>query len=233
MITLDRLDNDLSGWLARTLIAPGLLRPQEFEAAFVAVVTAAATDPDAAWLAFYRNTLAALSGRAVPGGTNAELAPVYARAAELVVGPDVVELGCCFGFLALRLAKAGHRVTAVDISPGTVALLARMALALGVPLDPVVGDAHTVPLVSRSADTVLAVHLLEHLPEDSAGTVLAEMLRLARHRIVVAVPYEPVPNPTWGHVRRFDHAALRDLGEATGQPYQVTDYHGGWLVVET
>ncbi|MDT7660278.1 MAG: hypothetical protein QOF38_4993 [Pseudonocardiales bacterium] len=232
MIALDRLDNDLSGWLARTLIAPGLLRPQEFEAAFVAVVTAAATDPDAAWLAFYRNTLAALSGRAVPGGTNAELAPVYARAAELVVGPDVVELGCCFGFLALRLAKAGHRVTAVDISTGTVALLARMAPALGVHLDPVVGDAHAPPLASGSADTVLAVHLLEHLPEASSAAVLVEMLRLARRRVIVAVPYEPVPNPTWGHVRLFDHAALRALGEGTGRPYQVTDHHGGWLVVE-
>jgi hypothetical protein len=58
MITLDRLDNDLSGWLARTLITPGLLPPEAFEAAFVAMVTAAADDPDAAWLAFYRNTIA-------------------------------------------------------------------------------------------------------------------------------------------------------------------------------
>jgi SAM-dependent methyltransferase len=148
------------------------------------------------------------------------------------VGPDVVELGCCFGFLALRLAKAGHRVTAVDISTGTVALLARMAPALGVHLDPVVGDAHAPPLASGSADTVLAVHLLEHLPEASSAAVLVEMLRLARRRVVVAVPYEPVPNPTWGHVRRFDHAALRALGEGTGRPYQVTDHHGGWLVVE-
>ena len=66
MITLDRLDNDLSGWLARTLIRPGLLPPEAFEAAFVALVTAAAEDPDTAWLAFYRNTLTALTGRPVP-----------------------------------------------------------------------------------------------------------------------------------------------------------------------
>jgi SAM-dependent methyltransferase len=232
MITLDRLDNDLSGWLARTLITPGLLPPEAFEAAFVAMVTAAADDPDAAWLAFYCNTIAALTGDPVPGWTNAELAPVHARAAELVVGPDVVELGCCFGFLALRLADSGHRVTAVDISPGTVALLARMAPRLGLHVNAVAGDARSAPLESRSADTVLAVHLPEHLPEESGAAVLGEMLRLTRRRVVVAVPYEPVPNPIWGHVRTFDHAALQALGEGTGHPFQVTDHHGGWLVVD-
>jgi SAM-dependent methyltransferase len=232
MITLDRLDNDLSGWLARTLITPGLLPPEAFEAAFVAMVTAAAEDPDAAWLAFYRNTLTALTGRPVPGGTNAELAPVHARAAALVLGPDVVELGCCFGFLALQLAARGHRVTAVDIEPGTVALLARMAPRLGRHVHAVTGDARCTPLASRSADTVLAVHLLEHLPEESGAVVLGEMLRVARRRVVVAVPYESVPNPIWGHVRVFDHAALQALGEGTGHPYQVSDHHGGWLVVQ-
>ena len=89
-----------------------------------------------------------------------------------------------------------------------------------------------MPLASRSADTVLAVHLMEHLPEESGDAVLAEMLRLARRRVVVAVPYEPVPNPTWGDVRRFDNAAMQALGKGTGRPFQVIDHQGGWLVVE-
>ena len=41
-----RVVRDLSGWLARTLVAPGLLPPHAFEAAFVAVVTAAGEDAD-------------------------------------------------------------------------------------------------------------------------------------------------------------------------------------------
>lgn len=239
MIALERLDNDLSGWLARTLIAPGLLPQHAFEKAFVAVVTGAAedpNDPDDAWLAFYRNTLTALTGGGRPGGTNAEMAPVHARAAELVVGTEVVELGCCFGFLALRLARAGRRVTAVDVSPGTVGLLARMAPRLGVSVDAVAGDAAATPLRTGCADTVLAVHLLEHLPEPAGTAVLKEMLRLARRRVVVAVPYEDEPDPIWGHVRRFDHDELRRLGEVTGREYgvtfRVTDHHGGWLVID-
>lgn len=232
MIALERLDNDLSGWLARTLIAPGLLPPDAFEDAFVAMVAGAADDPDDAWLAFYRNTLAALASGGRPGGTNAEMAPVHARAAELVVGTEVVELGCCFGFLALRLALAGRRVTAVDISPGTVALLVRMAPRLGVSLDAVAGDAAATPLRTGCADTVLAVHLLEHLPEPTGTAVLKEMLRLARRRVVVAVPYEDEPDPIWGHVRGFDHTELHRLGVGTGREFKVTDHHGGWLVID-
>jgi hypothetical protein len=79
---------------------------------------------------------------------------------------------------------------------------------------------------------VTAVHLLEHLPAADTVTVLDEMLRVARHRVVVAVPYEDVPEPVYGHLRTFDHAGLRALGERTGRAFTVADDHGGWLVVD-
>jgi len=232
MISLDALSNDLAGWLARVLVAPGLLDPVCFEDAFVAIVESVSDDPVEAWLAFYRNTLRALRDGGMPGGTNAEFAAVHDRAATLAVGQDMVDLGCGFGFLALRLASVGHRATAVDVSPGTVALLARMSRLLDLHVDVVAGDARAAPLAAGSADTVLAIHLLEHVPERSWAGVLSEMLRIARRRVVVAVPYEPQPNPTWGHVSRFDRRSLQALGDATRLPFEVSDHHGGWLVVE-
>ncbi len=221
------ISNDLAGWIADDLVAPGLIDSAAFESAFVSVVRSV----DPGWTAFYRNTLDELAAGGTPGGTNAGMAPVHARAVELAEGA-VVELGCCFGFLSLALAGAGHDVTAVDLAPGAVALLASVAPTLDRPLRAVVGDATAVPLAGGSADTVLAVHLLEHLPPPLAPVVLAEMLRVARRRVVVAVPYEDEPDPTWGHVRTFDAAALTALGEATGRPFAVSDHHGGWLVVE-
>lgn len=218
------LSNDLAGWIADDLVAPGLIAPEAFERTFVSVV-------DAAWLPFYRNTLCELARGGAPGGTNAGMAPVHDRAADLACG-SVVELGCCFGFLSLRLARDGHAVTAVDLSAGTVALLARIAPALGTPLHAVAGDAAAVPLAHDSADTVLAVHLLEHLPPALAPRVVGEMLRIARRRVVVAVPFEDAPNPTWGHVRTFDLAALDALGATIGRPYRVDEHHGGWLVID-
>ncbi|GAA4708429.1 mycofactocin oligosaccharide methyltransferase MftM [Pseudonocardia yuanmonensis] len=231
MIGLARLDNDLAGWLDRTLVVPGVLPPERFEEAFVAIVTSGAPDPDDAWLAFYRNTLDALRGDPEPGGTNAELKPVHERAADLAVG-SVLELGTCFGFLALRLAEAGHEVIATDLVPGTVGLLDRMAPRLGLAVDTLVADARAVPLPDGSVDTVLAVHLLEHLPAEEGKAVVAEALRLARRRVVVAVPFEEVPNETWGHVTTFDEAALDELGAATGLPYEISLHHGGWLVID-
>jgi SAM-dependent methyltransferase len=221
------ISNDLAGWIADDLVAPGLIEPAAFERTFVSVVRSV----DPGWTAFYRNTLAELAAGGAPGGTNAGMAPVHARAVALAQG-SVVELGCCFGFLSLAMAGAGHDVTAVDLSPGTVRLLASVAPALGRPVRALAGDAAAVPLADGCADTVVAVHLLEHLPPALAPRVLAEMLRVARRRAVVAVPYEDQPDPTWGHVRTFDAAALDALGAATGRPYRVDDHHGGWLVVE-
>lgn len=225
------ISNDLAGWVADDLVTPGLLDPAAFERTFVSVVLSTDPDPATAWTAFYRNTLAELAAGGTPGGTNAGMAPVHRRAVELAVG-SVVELGCCFGFLSLALAEAGHPVTAVDLCAGTVRLLSSVAPGLGLPLDAVVGDATAVPLAGSVADTVFAVHLLEHLPPGVDAVVLAEMLRLARRRVVVAVPYEDEPNVAWGHVRTFDAAALHALGATTGHPYRVEDHHGGWLIID-
>jgi hypothetical protein len=222
------LTNDLAGWIADDLVAPGHLDPAAFEDTFVAVVQ----DVDPGWTVFYRNTLAALATAGAHGGTNAGMAPVHDRAAALAVGPHVVELGCCFGFLSLRLAADGHRVTAVDLVPGTARLLAHVSEKLGTPVTTLAGNALAVPLQDASADTVFAVHLLEHLPRSLDAAVLTEMLRVARQRVVVAVPFEDEPAPAWGHVRTFDLDDLHALGAATGLPYAVDEHHGGWLTVE-
>jgi SAM-dependent methyltransferase len=227
-VTPAELSNDLAGWIADDLVAPGHLDPAAFEETFVAVVR----DVDPGWTLFYRNTLAALATGGVHGGTNAGMAPVHDRAAALAVGPHVVELGCCFGFLSLRLAADGHRVTAVDLVPGTALLLAHVSEQLGTAVTTLAGNAFTVPLADASADTVFAVHLLEHLPRGLDATVVTEMLRVARQRVVVAVPFEDEPAPAWGHVRTFDLDDLHALGAATGLPYTVDEHHGGWLTVE-
>lgn len=229
-LSLGTVSNDLAGQIARRWPAIG---PDEFERRFVQLVEALAPDPLEAWTAFYRNTLTGLAaGGGEPGGTVAEFAPIHARAASLALGDDAVELGCCFGFLAVRLASEGCRVTAVDLNPSTVALLRTIAGRLHVPLNALAGDATAVPLATRCADTVYAVHLLEHLPPEAGARAVEEMLRLARRRLVIAVPFEAEPNPTWGHVRTFDLAALAEIGARGELPHEVFEDHGGWLIID-
>ncbi len=170
-------------------------------------------------------------------GTIAEYAPVYAHAEAMLRGRDVVELGCCFGFLSIRLALAGWQVTASDVSAGTVGLLDRVAVRLGARMATVVADAARYPAPTGSADTVLVLHLLEHLDPDHGDRVVSEALRLARRRVVVAVPFEAEAEETWGHVRTVTVDDLhrwgrRSLGSGRASAYEVHEHHGGWLVLD-
>lgn len=227
----DDLDDDLAGIVAGEL-GDMLDGPEDFRRVFTGVVRSTIAEPLTAWAVFYGNTLAALADPPAGDGSIASFAPVHRHAVELVSGQRVLDLGSCFGFLALRLAGRGHRVLGSDLCPGTAGLLAAVARRLGTPVPTLVCDAAAVPLADRSVDTVTAVHLLEHLTPGHGAAVLREAVRVARRRVVVAVPFEDEPEPLFGHLRRFDTATLHALGRHTGLPFQVHEHHGGWLVID-
>lgn len=232
----DTVSDDLTGLLSEELFDAGwLLGPELFEELFVGVVLTCADDPLEAWTSFYRNTIARLDEAVTdPGGPGsiAAYAPVHAQVAELVRGSRILELGCCFGFQSLRLARAGYRVTASDLSASTVRLLDDMSRRLGIRMRTLVADAARVPLSVKAADTVLAVHLLEHVEDDAALTILREGCRLARRRVVVAVPFEDEPHEEYGHFRSLGLDDLRSWGRASGWTWRAYEHHGGWLVLD-
>lgn len=238
-IAPDRLDNELAGLLAEELFAPGWLSGAEvFERVFTGVVKTTVDEPVEAWSLFYDNTLRHIRDLwdhepAAECSSLEEIVPVYRRSLELVPRGRVLDLGSCFGFLTMLLAERdGTEVVASDIDGGTVELLRNMARRRGIALGTLVCDSARIPLPDGAVDTVLAVHLLEHLEPEHGAEVLAEALRLARHRVVVAVPFESAPTLAYGHVRTFDPTALRELGRSTGEPFSVEEHHGGWLVIE-
>lgn len=239
----EEVDDDLAGLLVDELFGPGWVRGSElFERLFTGVVLSTAPDPLEAWELFYRNTtgrLAALRGGAgaaeAPSpahGCIAGYAPVYEHAEALVPAGSVLELGSCFGFLSLRLAALGHDVTASDVSAGTVRLLAAVAPRLGVRLATLLADAARLPLDDGCVETVLAIHLLEHLDAAHGDAVLREAVRCARRRVVVAVPLEEEADESFGHVRTVGLDDLRAWGRASGLRYDVAEHHGGWLVLD-
>ena len=234
------VDDDLAGLLQHELFGPGWLRGADlFERVLTGVVRTSAEDPLDSWELFYRNTLARLE-EPVPSrptaagghGSIAGYAPVHAHALGLLSPGPVIQLGCGFGFLALRVARTGRPTIASDVSQGTVALLEAMAPRLDVPLVTVAADAARFPGRDGLAGTVLAVHLLEHLEPAHGVQVVAEAVRLARRRVVVAVPLEDEADETYGHVRTVSLDDLDRLGRQTGRCYDVHEFHGGWLVVD-
>jgi SAM-dependent methyltransferase len=233
------VDDDLAGLLSGELFGPGWLRGADlFERVFTGVVRSSADDALDSWELFYRNTLARLDApgprKNGPGahGCIDGYAPVHDHALDLLTPGRVLELGCCFGFLSLRIARTGRTITASDVSPGTVGLLAAMAPRLGVRVSTVTADAARFPGPDRLADTVLAIHLLEHLEPAHGARVVAEAVRLAARRVVVAVPLEREADETYGHVRTVSLDDLRRWGRTSGLAFDVHEHHGGWLVLD-
>jgi hypothetical protein len=237
----DQLDNDMAGLLADELFAPGWLSGMEvFERVFTGVVRSCIDEPLLAWCTFYGNTLdrirqywrwpAAANGH---GHTISEFAPLYAHALQLIPAGRVLDVGSCFGFLPLLLAeRPGNVVTASDLSGGTMCLLKAVAAARGLQVSTLVCDAARIPVPDDWAETVSVTHLLEHMNPEHGRAVLGEALRVARHLVVVAVPFEEEPTAAYGHVRTFDLRQLGELGDSTGHSCSVHEYHGGWLVLE-
>lgn len=210
------------------LIAAGVLSGQEdFESAAVAVITTAAAGPAESWTSFYANSVAELrDGRS-------GFQPIHRRALELLAGGEVLEVGCCFGFFALQCAQSGYRVSACDLTPGTVALLDWVSPRFGVHLDAVPGDARALPFGDGAVDTVTLIHLLEHLDAGDIEAALTEALRVARQRVVVAVPFEDEPTEHYGHLQRLTEADLHRWAALVPQARaKVFTDHGGWLVLD-
>lgn len=201
------------------------LSQREFELVLVGIVRTTVADPVDAWSTYYRNSLDELLS-----GT-ADFAPVHDHAENLIVG-SVLDMGSCFGFFPLRMAMKGHSVTATDLSAGTMRLLTVVAPHLGITLDTVVCDAANVPVADSSVDTVTALHLLEHVDAETGSRIVREALRIARTRVVVAVPFETETTACHGHVRTFDESSLVELGRSTGSMFETSEHHGGWLVID-
>ena len=58
------------------------------------------------------------------------------------------------------------------------------------------------------------------------------MCRVARRRVIVAVPMEEEADPAYDHVQRFDRESLIKLAQKTGWSCGFEDYLGGWVVLE-
>lgn len=85
-------------------------------------------------------------------------------------GPvDVLDVGCGTGSLAALLARAGHRVTGVDLAPGMVALARAKLATAGLEGRFLLGDAAEPPTGDQRFDALVARHLLWTLPDPWAA----------------------------------------------------------------
>ena len=233
------VSNELAGHIAAELGPLGLVPDgTAFERLFVEVVLATHPDPARAWGAFYGNTMRRLRGPERDGTDSvATFARIYRHALSLIRGSTVLDVGSCFGFLPLLIAEGSPRLRVIgaDLDPAAAALAGRIARGQASHARFAVADLLALPAGDEAVDTVLAVHVLEHVPAAATAPALAQLLRVARRRVVVAVPLEDSPDPTFGHVQAFDLprlAAIAASVDAPGWSRAVYPADGGWLVLE-
>ncbi len=235
----EQLDADIGGLLVDELFAPGWLTGASvFERVFIGVARSTGDDPLQSWIMFYENTLARIHEywrvpqRDPRQSWIADGAQVLQRVLRLVPAGEVLDLGSCLGFLPLLLVeRAQNTVTASNISSGAVRLLAAVAARRRTPLRTLVCDAAFVPLPDDAVDTVTVIHLLEHLDDQEGHHVLREAVRLARHRVIVAVGSHHESNAARQPVRGFSRDRLIEMGMRTGMRFDAEEFDGGWLVI--
>ncbi len=92
-------------------------------------------------------------------------------------GDRVLDLGCGNGKTSEALIAAGARVTGIDFSPSAVdSCVARM----GDRGEFVVADVRDLPFGDGVFDTVVSVHVLEHVPASDILQATGEVMRVLR-----------------------------------------------------
>jgi 2-polyprenyl-3-methyl-5-hydroxy-6-metoxy-1,4-benzoquinol methylase len=93
----------------------------------------------------------------------------------------VLDCGCNEGFLSKALLEAGFHVTSIDNDEATIAKAKEM---FGI--NAIKADVNDLPYLDNEFDLVIGGEILEHL--DNPGRGLAEMLRVAKGRVIISMP---------------------------------------------
>ena len=125
----------------------------------------------------------------------------------------MLDVGARDGHFSKILTNFFPSVTAIDLQTPTFDGPGIVKLA---------GDVTKLDFADDSFDCVFCAEVLEHVPQ--LQQACKELARVARHEIVVGVPYKQdirlgrttcsvcgLQNPPWGHVNAFDEESLRCL----------------------
>lgn len=110
-----------------------------------------------------------------------------------VRGLRVLDVGCGGGYLAEAFARAGARVSGVDLSATSIAAARRHAAHAQLSIEYQVAAAQALPFADATFDAVLCTDMLEHVA-DQLETIIAEEARVLRPGGVLG--FETV-NRTW------------------------------------
>ena len=130
---------------------------------------------------------------------------------------SVLDVGVRDGYISNLLTKNFAAVTALDLDKPEVSNEKVVAVK---------GDITKLDFPDNAFDVVVCTEVREHIPTDLLVQACRETSRVAKHAVLVGVPYKQdrrmgathcvfcgKENPCWGHVNDFDEARLKQLFE--------------------
>lgn len=249
----NEVDNNIGYYLMRELAPCGCITSnQDFGSALIAVVISISPhNPVEAWNLFSLNTLQCLREKLydLSSSTDTEdfitpFAHIYHRLLQLKVGTSLLDVGCACAFWPVLVAEqtqtTSERIVGVDSRADAIALSNNLAAAANM--------AHLefkqIDLLAQEFlqagmfDTVTAIALLEHIPEEQLPQAFDHLLRVMQRRLIISVPYEKQATLAYGHQQVFTREKLEQWGTWCVEHLQnqghfwCEDVMGGLLVVE-
>lgn len=251
-LTQSELDNNIGQYIMNELAPHGLMTSDSaFGAALVGVVNSTnPRDPASAWGIFSLNTLQRLREQIDSPPSEAKqdfitpFAHIYRYLFTQKVGTSLLDVGCACAFWPLLVAEREQtrhgRIVGADNRQEAITLSQNMAkLAQIEHVEFVVSDLLAPDFAEIGTfDTVTAIHLLEHLPEELLPSALDNLLKATRQRLIIAVPYEQEATVAYGHEQTFSHEKLEQWGawcvekmRGKGRSW-CKDVMGGILTIE-
>lgn len=155
---------------------------------------------------------------------------------------SVLDVGARDGYISNLLTSRFSSVTALDLEEPQLSNEKVLAVK---------GDITHLEFPDNSFDVVICTEVLEHIPPQLLARACSELGRVAKHSIVVGVPYRQdrrkgattcvfcgKQNPCWGHSNDFDEARLTHLFERfalkstsfVGQTKEKTNFVSAYLM---
>jgi 2-polyprenyl-3-methyl-5-hydroxy-6-metoxy-1,4-benzoquinol methylase len=100
----------------------------------------------------------------------------------------VLDVGAGCGVYAVEAARAGRKVTAVEMDPSRLPVIRELGSAREATVAVAGSWLEQLPFPDRSFDNVVCAHVLEHVRELHRS--IQELLRVARKRVLIVVPQE-------------------------------------------
>ena len=152
-----------------------------------------------------------------PWDTKAPSESVIAWQTRGWVHGDVLDIGCGLGDNAIYLAKSGHPVTGLDISPTALATAEQRASDAGVDVTFAVADSTKLDGYTDAFDTVIDSGLFHSLDDEGRQRYVAAVHRATRPGATLLLSCFSDANPAGKDWRpAVSEATLRDVLGAAG-----------------